>query len=178
MIAIGAQYRHARYVLRGHGDNEQRNADAEQRLNRQCGRGPDRLRQRPVELLQMQLPGQCRHQHADQQGDWNHVAREHQLAGQIAGQHQTDQQGLLLQRTEQIEPEWQQHPRQHGTRQRGWYQAHDAVEPAQQAAEGNQRGVEQKNANRLIQAETGQAGRQERATGRTPGDQHRRAKAQ
>ena len=75
VITIGAQHGHARQVLRGHGDDKQWNADADDRGQGEARRGPFRHRQLQLEVLEIEQAEKCGQHAADNQRRQHGVPR-------------------------------------------------------------------------------------------------------
>lgn len=101
------------------------------------------------------------------------VARLITAAEQIGQPHAGAQREIELQRSEGVQTETQQDPRQHRGGNRLRNVVHQAGEQPGDAAQQDQTGSEDKHADRLVDRCAGQAGDQQRRTGRRPGGEDR-----
>ena len=75
-------------------------------------------------------PLQYGRRQASHKGQGNGIAWKHPAANKVAGKHQAHQQTLRGQDDKNVEPEPQQHARQHGGSKRRRHMAHDPVKRA------------------------------------------------
>ena len=92
-------------------------------------------------------------------------------AEQECQQQAAEQQGICRGDLEQIQSELEQHSGQHGRRQLGRDMAHQPIEPAADAAQGDQQRRDNEGADGLGQGEVTQAGDEQGGTRGRPGGQ-------
>ena len=130
LVAVGSQHREPGKILRCHRHDEKRNPHPQHGRKRKIGSHPDRMRDVERDCVGVDKALQHgRHQTGDQ-GQGNGIARQYPAANKVAGKHQSHQQALRGQDDKNVEPETQQHARQHGGRKRRRHMAHDPVKRA------------------------------------------------
>ncbi|MCY1288898.1 hypothetical protein D9M70_379630 [compost metagenome] len=178
LVAVRAQHGDAGDVLRGHGHHEQRDADADHRGQGEFRRGPDRLGQGELEAAEVQQAKRRRRHAAHQQRHQHGIARLQALEQQVAEEHRQHQGGAMLGGEEDLAADLEQDAGQQGRRERAGQPAHQPLEAAGQADQGEQDGADDEGADRLAVAHPRQAGDQQRGAWRRPGHYYGRAIAQ
>ncbi len=172
MITVSSQYGNAGHALGGHGDDEQWQGYAEQGIKGEARPGPDRAGELPVQSVELQIPPQGTEGYSHRQHQHHGVAGPEMAAEQEGQQQGAKQQGILWRDLEQIQPESEQDSGQHGGGQRSRDMPHQAIEPAADAAQGDQQGRDNEGAYGLSQGEVAQAGDQQCGPRGRPGGQY------
>ncbi|KTC24212.1 hypothetical protein AO392_04160 [Pseudomonas putida] len=173
-VAVVAQHQHARHVLPGEGDDEQRQRHAEQRAKAELRGFEHRQRHAQVHAVQVQAllgqqHGQARHQHPD------HGKARGEAAQHGVGEHQHDhQQRVGAGPAEGVDPELQQDACQQPGGDAGRYPAHQPLEHPRQPQQDEADGAQYVGADHLaIRRERHDRGQERHARGGPGGDDRR-----
>ena len=178
LVAGGPKHCHTRQVLRGHGDEKQRNRDTEQHRQRELRRPRQRLQAGAgvTEPGDVGCRGSARKDPEDHQPDGkrdrHRQARRRSARNQIGRQHRADDLRGGAQRAEGLDTESQQHPGKQRAGKRQGNAAHEALEEAACAGDREQQAADDEGADRLRQRHALQADHQQCRARRRPGNHH------
>ncbi|MNZ95501.1 hypothetical protein D3C78_1146510 [compost metagenome] len=173
VVAGAAQDGHARQELPGQADQHQRDGQAQGGAPGPLRRDEQRCGQAQLDALQVgafQADGQG---HPDDQQQHQAIAGKQALEHQVGADHAERQGRHAFHRLERAHAELEQDAGHHRAGDALGDGLHDAVEPAGNADQENRHARGEVGAHRLIEAEFGEQGDQQRRAGRRPGGHHR-----
>ncbi len=129
----------ARHVLRRHRDDEQRNADADDRRERERRHGEHGMRERNVKTRKIEQAERARHDDARDERRRNRITRHEALADEIDEEHHDDERAPMLGCPKNLDADLEQDARQQRGGDAGRDALHQRIEPAGEADRGQQR---------------------------------------